>query len=64
VARGAVNVSEFSALLLCENMFKHKTNVFLDDVSVEDLEKRLKIKVKIIPNDGSELVKQLATGKV
>ena len=64
VAGGAGDVSEFSALLLCENMFKHKTNVFLDDVSVEDLEKRLKIKVKIIPNDGSELVKQLATGKV
>ena len=63
VANGAGDVSEFSTLLLCENMFKHQTNVFLDDISVHDLEKRLKIKVKIVQNDGLELVKQLLRRK-
>ncbi|HOP11239.1 MAG TPA: DUF512 domain-containing protein [Oscillospiraceae bacterium] len=60
VANGAGDVREFSALLLCENMFKHKTDVFLDDISVNDLEKRLNIKIRIVQNDGAELVKQLA----
>jgi len=59
MARGAGDVNGFSALLLCENMFKHQSDVFLDDVRIGDLEKRLKIKIKIVQNDGAELVKQL-----
>lgn len=62
VANGAGDVSDFSALLLCENMFRHKTDVFLDDISVEDLEKRLKIKIEIVQNDGAELVRRLTIG--
>ncbi len=62
VANGAGDVSDFSALLLCENMFRHKSDVFLDDISVHDLEIRLKIKAKIVHNDGAELVTQLLNG--
>ncbi len=62
VINAARDVSEFSALLLCENMFKHKSDLFLDDISVEALENRLKIKIKIVRNDGAELVRQLTSG--
>ena len=61
VANGAGDVSEFSVMLLCENMFKHQSDVFLDDISVQDLSNRLKIKVTVVQNDGAELVKQLTS---
>lgn len=60
VANGAGDVREFSTLLLCENMFKHQSDLFLDDISVRDLSNQLKIKIKVVHNDGAELVGQLA----
>ncbi len=43
-------------LLLSSSMLRHDERVFLDDVTIEDIEKALDIKVRIVPNDGYELL--------
>jgi putative radical SAM enzyme (TIGR03279 family) len=43
-------------LLIPSVMLRSEGDVFLDDVSVADVEKRLKIKVKPVANDGFELL--------
>ena len=42
-------------LLLSESMFRHNEEVFLDDMTLEDVERELKVKAYIVPNDGYEL---------
>ena len=41
--------------MLSESMFRHNEEVFLDDMSLEDVERELKVKAYIVPNDGYEL---------
>ena len=43
-------------LLLPCNLLRSGENVFLDDMTVEDLEKELKIPVKIVGEEGADLV--------
>ena len=43
-------------LLLSEHMLKSGERVFLDDVTVEDLEKTLQIKVSIVESSGNDFV--------
>ena len=42
-----------------ENMLKNKENIFLDDLTVEHVEKALDIKIKICKQDGSDLLNNL-----
>ena len=46
-------------LLLPENMLRHEKDRFLDDVTIEDLEKELKVKIKFVAEDGYEFVEAL-----
>ena len=46
-------------LLLPENMLRHEKDRFLDDVTVEELEKELKVKIKFVAEDGYEFVEAL-----
>ena len=43
-------------LLLSEHMLKSGERVFLDDVTVEDLEKTLQIKISIVESSGNDFV--------
>ena len=47
-------------LLIPSNMLRFERDLFLDDVSVEDLETELNIKVKIIEPDGYSFVEAIA----
>lgn len=47
------------SLLLSSSMLRHNEDVFLDNTSVSDIERELKTKVKIISNDGYELLDAL-----
>ncbi|MGN0315121.1 MAG: DUF512 domain-containing protein [Fusicatenibacter sp.] len=44
-------------LLIPCNMLRSGENVFLDDVTVEEAEKRLKVKIQVVDEPGSDLVK-------
>lgn len=46
-------------LLLSESMFKSDCDIFLDDVTKEDIEKELGIKVRIVNNTGDDFVASL-----
>ncbi len=46
-------------LLIPENMLKADENIFLDDVTVDDVERSLNIKVKIVKCEGGELLSAL-----
>ena len=46
-------------LLLPENMLRHEKDRFLDDVTIEELEKELKVKIKFVAEDGYEFVEAL-----
>ena len=50
-------------LLLPENMLRSGERVLLDDVTVEDLEVSLQIKVRIVESDGQSLVRALTGGE-
>jgi NifB/MoaA-like Fe-S oxidoreductase len=43
-------------LLIPSNMLRHGETVFLDDVTVADVERELNVKVIDIPQDGAELL--------
>ena len=43
------------------NMLRHETNVFLDDLTTDDVEKSLDVKIKVI-SDGFELARELLYG--
>jgi putative radical SAM enzyme (TIGR03279 family) len=42
-------------LLLSENMFRKDTEDFLDDITKSELERRLGVKIEILPDDGKAL---------
>lgn len=44
-------------LLLPDTMLRHEGDLFLDDVSLEDLERELGVPVSVVPDDGGELLK-------
>lgn len=46
-------------LLISSAMLRHDETVFLDDVTVEDVEKALGIKVRVVANDGYEFLDAL-----
>lgn len=47
-------------LLISESMLRHGETVFLDDISVEELEGRLSIRVVTVENDGAVLAEAFA----
>lgn len=50
-------------LLLPSNMFRAGTDIFLDDLSIEDLASELHINIQKVSTDGGELLNQLIEGK-
>ena len=46
-------------VLIPEVMLRHKTDVFLDDVTVCDAERELGVKIISVPNDGFELLDKI-----
>lgn len=48
-----------SELIIPQCMLKHKESLFLDDVTVSDLEKSLNIKIKISPVNGKDFIKSV-----
>lgn len=42
-----------------EVMLREERDMFLDDVTVKDLEKALGVKVRILPSRGAELLRAL-----
>ncbi len=46
-------------LLIPVSMLRHDEEVFLDDTTVSDLERELRVKVRIVGNDGFELLDEL-----
>lgn len=44
-------------LLLPDTMLRHEGDLFLDDVSLKDLERELGVPVSVVPDDGGELLK-------
>ena len=54
---GNLNLGE--VLLLPENTLKSGEKIFLDDMTVEQLEKALQVKVRIVKSNGKDLFNQL-----
>ena len=46
-------------LLITEHMLKSKEPVFLDDVTVEEVENALQIKISIVESGGNDLVRHI-----
>ncbi|MEG2923478.1 MAG: DUF512 domain-containing protein [Oscillospiraceae bacterium] len=46
-------------LAIPENMLREERDKFLDDVTVKDVERALKCKLRILPSDGSQMLKAL-----
>ena len=46
-------------LLLSKNMFRSGTNVMLDDVTVDELEKKLGVKVELVASEGHAFIDAL-----
>lgn len=49
----------FEQLILCSNMFKSGEEIFLDDMTKEDLEEKLGIDIKISQNNGKSFVEDV-----
>jgi len=47
------------ALLISSSMLRHEKDKFLDDITVEEVEKALKVKISIVDNDGFEFISNL-----
>lgn len=43
-------------LILTNAMLRHEGDVFLDDVSLDDVSRELQVKITVVPNDGYELL--------
>ena len=43
-------------LLIPSVMLRHEQDVFLDDVSVDEVRERLGVRVRTVENDGAELL--------
>ena len=46
-------------LLIPEVMLREEKDKFLDDVTLSDLERKLHVKTRILPQDGGEVVQML-----
>jgi putative radical SAM enzyme (TIGR03279 family) len=46
-------------LLIPASMLKHDENVFLDDLTIKDVERELNVKVKVVQNDGIDFLDKL-----
>ena len=46
-------------LLLARNMFKDDCMIFLDDLSLEQVEKELNVKIRVVENNGLDFVKSI-----
>ncbi len=51
------NLGEY--LLIPISMLKHEEDVFLDNVTISDVERELNIKVRVVSNDGFDLLDEL-----
>lgn len=51
------NLGEY--LLIPISMLKHEEDVFLDNVTIADIERELNIKVRVVNNDGFDLLNEL-----
>lgn len=51
-------------LLIPSSMLRHENDMFLDNVTVDELSAKLKTKVIIVENDGTELVEKILGGSV
>ena len=51
------------ALLIPENMLRHEGDLFLDSVSLRDVEESLQIPVSVTARDGEDLLKKLLEKK-
>lgn len=47
------------ALLIPENMVRVEENVFLDDITVSEVEKTLQVPVDIVKSSGRDLIYQI-----
>ena len=50
-------------LFIPSSMLRFENDIFLDDVSVEDVERELNISLGIVNNNGDELVREVITVK-
>ena len=46
-------------LLIPSSMLRHDENVFLDNLTIKDVEKALNVKVEVVENDGFEFLEKL-----
>lgn len=46
-------------LLITENMLKFETDIFLDDMSIKDIEDKLKVKIRVVKSEGMDLLNQI-----
>lgn len=53
------NKKHIKNVLIPENMLKAEENVFLDGIIIEDIEKRLNIKIIVCKQDGSDLIRNI-----
>ncbi len=51
------NIGE--VLLLPENMLRYENDLFLDNVSVKEVEQKLNVKIQIVPSKGEDLIQNL-----
>jgi len=51
-------------LLIPQNMLRHGEGVFLDDVTLDDVERELRVKVVPVMQDGRELFDKMTGGKI
>ncbi|MGI6084496.1 MAG: DUF512 domain-containing protein [Acetivibrionales bacterium] len=57
--RELVNKDLGEKLLLCKNMFRAGTNVMLDDMTADELESRLGVKIQLVDADGQAFIDAL-----
>ncbi|MCT4592905.1 MAG: DUF512 domain-containing protein [Anaeromicrobium sp.] len=46
-------------LLITESMLRADTNVFLDDLTIDDVEKSLKVKIQVTKNNGKDFIENI-----
>jgi len=49
-------------LLIPESMLRHGSDVFLDDLTVHDVEKALNVKITATVNNGGEFLRAIVSG--
>ena len=51
-------------LLISSSMLRHENDKFLDDVTIEEVENTLNVKIGIVNNDGFEFIENLLGNRV